>query len=316
MPLHRRTAFALAAATLGTAALPALGQRRLRIAFANYNDESSFGTQVLSGLRRVAADRPDIELTFFDNKQDAANTVENARTIAVLKPDVLMEYSVIAQANAQVARVIKEALIPILSIQVRVPGTPLYAVDNSKSGYESAKGLALAAKARFSGEVPACLLLGLPEMGPLMTERAGAARRAMLEVFPSTAIAEASTKNEPAVARQVTTDFMTKNPGRRIIIWAHEDAMGIAALTAARNAAREADILIASTGGEAVVFPEIRRPGSSYIGTFSFFPEFWGADLIPLAARLAAGETIADSTTPAKQLLIQAANIDQLFPRG
>lgn len=224
MPLHRRATFALAAATFGTAALPALGQKRLRIAFANYNDESSFGTLVLSGLRRIAAARPDIELTFYDNKQDAARTVENARTIAVVKPDVLMEYSVIAQANAQVARLMTEAGIPILSIQVRVPGTPLYAVDNLKSGYESAKGLALAAKDRFNGEAPACLLLGLPEMGPLMTERAGSARRGVMGVFPGAEIAEASTKNEPGVARQITTDFMTKNPSRRIIIWAHVDA--------------------------------------------------------------------------------------------
>ena len=80
-------------------------------------------------------------------------------------------------------------------------------------------------------------------------------------------------------------------------MWSHVDGMSLAALTAARNANREADVMIASTGGEAVVFPEIRKPNGGFYGTFSFFPESWGSELLALAARLAAKETLPERPT-------------------
>lgn len=311
-----RLLVALGAALIGCglATGPALAQdKKVRVAFANYNDEQSFGSIVLRGVQAAAKQRPDIEMIYYDNKSDAARSVENARAATVVKPDVYINYNVTPATNPQIGRVLKDAGIPVLSVQTRVPDTPIFAVDNALSGYEACRGLAREAKKRWGGKPPVIFLLPYPEGGPLFLERTDACRKAMGEEFPGVPMQEQSTKNDTGHARAVTTDFLTRNAGQKIIIWAHVDSMAIAALTAARNSNREADVLFSATGGEAAVFPEIRKADGTYIGTFSFFPENWGQDILDLAVKLARKQTVPDVTRPTRQVFVTRENIDQLY---
>jgi ribose transport system substrate-binding protein len=318
--VHRRHLLQLTGAALTAAVIPrqahAQDSKKLRIAFANYDDEANFGALVLRGMKRAAEEHPEFEVLFYDNKKDGARAMEIARTIATVKPDVFIEYnSIVPQVNVQIVRLLKEAGIPILSIQVRVPETPLFAVDNALSGLLSGKSVAEAAKKRWPAEKPVALVIGLPESGAMFKERSDNAIRGIEEVFPGITLEQQSSKEQVSVARQVTTDFLTKNPGRKVIVWAHVDAMGLSALAAVRNSGRESDVVIGATGGDPAAFPEIRKVGSPFVGSFSFFPDYWGNDLLPLAARLAKGESIPDLTSPTRQLFVDASNIDQYFPK-
>ena len=158
-------------------------------------------------------------------------------------------------------------------------------------------------------------MLGWPEQGALFIERAAAAVKALREAYPNVKVEEFSTTGDPNRARQLTADFLTRRPGAKTMIWAHVDAMGIAALAAARNARRDGDVVIATTGGDQSAFPEIRRANGPFIGSFSFFPELWGDDLLELAARYAKGERPADRVAPRKQLFITSANINEFYPQ-
>jgi ABC-type sugar transport system substrate-binding protein len=290
-------------------------ERKVRVAFANVNDESSFGAIVLRGVRAAAKQRPDIEMIYYDNKNDAARSVENARAAAVVKPDIYVSYNVTPATNPQIGRVLKEAGIPILSVQTRVPDTPIFAVDNALAGYEACRRLSQAAKKRWGAKPPAIFLLTFPEGGPLFVERSDACKRAMAEELPGTPIQEQSTKNDTGRARAVTTDFLTRNAKQKVIIWAHVDSMAIAAVTAARNSSREGDLLMSATGGEAAVLPEIRKVNGTYIGTFSFFPENWGRDILELAVKIAGKQSVPEVTRPAKQVFVTRENIDALYSR-
>ena len=287
---NKRVLAALGAALIagGLVAGPAGAQeKKVRVAFANFNDEHSFGAIVLRGVQAAAKQRPDIEMIYYDNKSDAARSVENARAAAVVKPDVYIGYNVNPATNPQIGRVLKDAGIPILSVQTRVPDTPIFAVDNAKSGYEACRGLSQEAKKRWGPKPPVIFLLPYPEGGPLFLERTDNCKKAIAEAFPGAPIQEQSTKNDAGHARAVTTDTLTRNAGQKVMIWAHVDSMAIAALTAARNANREGDVLVSATGGEAAVLPEIRKPNGVYVGTFSFFPERWGQDILELAVKVA-----------------------------
>lgn len=290
-------------------------QQKRRIAFANFNDEASFAAAVLRGFRDAARARGDVEMLYYDNRQDAARSVENARTVAAQKVDLFIEYNGILAANQQIAKIMEEARIPVLAIQVPVPGAPLYAVDNPLSGRESGKVLAETAKAKWGGTTPLALIIGLPEAGPLFIERSEAAKKAIQGVYPDVKFDEHTSKNDTGVARQVTADFLTRHPTGKVIIWVHVDGMALASLAAVRNAAREADVLIATTGGDRAMFPELRKPGSPVVGTFSFFPENWGGEVLDLTARMLRGEKLPSLTHPGKQLFLTAQNIDQHYPR-
>ena len=314
----KRLVFAILVAFIAVVLVPleaSAQQKKIRVAFANFNDEHSFGSIVLRGMQAAAKQRPEIEMIYYDNKSDAARSVENARAATVVKPDVYIGYNVNPATNPQIGRVLKDAGIPVLSVQTRVPDTPLFAVDNALSGFEACRALSQEAKKQWGDKPPIIFLLSYPEGGPLFLERTEACKKAIAEQFPGAPIQEQSTKNDTGTARAVTTDFLTRHVNQKVMIWAHVDSMAIAALTAARNSNREGDLLLTATGGEAAVFPEIRKPNGPYIGTFSFFPENWGADILNLAVRLGRKESVPEVTRPSKQVFVTRQNIDQHYSR-
>lgn len=307
--------FGAAVATLSWSSGFALGQRKTRIAFANYNDEAAFGGLVLEGIKVAAAKMPDVELILYNNRSDPGQVVQNARTVATVKPDVFIEYNATApKANPQVKRIVEEAGVPILSVQVPIEGTPLFAVDNVAAGRESGMGVAQAARKRWGEEEPAVLILALPEAGEIFKLRSDAATLAIGEVYPNASPTEFSTKDDDALARSIVSAFLIKNPERKVIIWVHEDSKAIAALTAARDAQRESDVVIGSTGGQAIILPLIRAERSPIVGTFSYFPDRWGDDIMPLAVKMAKGEEVPEVSRPTLQTFVTRENIDKLYP--
>jgi ribose transport system substrate-binding protein len=312
----RRDFGRFAVGTLGALLVPgALAQQKpWRVAFANISDEIPFGATVLRGFKDAAAKRTDMQFTFLDNRNDAARAVDNARTVAAANFDLFIEYNAQAASNQVIAKIMDEAKIKVLAIQIPVPGAPLFAVDNAASGTESGRILAETAKAKWGDETPVGIIIGIPESGPLFLERANAAKESIRKVYPNIAFQEFSSKNDAANTRQIATDMLTRNPNKKILFWVHVDAMALAALAAIRNAGRENEALVSTTGGDRAAFPEIRRTGSSFLGTYSFFPELWAQDVIPLAERMLKGEQVPARTFPQRQLFITSRNIDQFYP--
>ena len=222
------TALALGATTvaLGPGAFAQVAGKKYRIVFANYSDEAVFGAAVLHGVQNAAKAHPNVDVIYFDNRQDAAKSIENARTIVAAKPDLVLWYTTFPDVNKRAAQLFDEAKLPIITIQTPALDAPMFAVDNKLSGKELGKALAENFKKKWPNVAPLALILGWPEQGPLFIDRAEAAKKAILETLPKTTISEFSTTGDPNRARQVTADFLTQHPGAKAMIWAHVDAMG------------------------------------------------------------------------------------------
>jgi ribose transport system substrate-binding protein len=313
--LTRRDFNRAALGALAGAAMPAAyaQAKPWRVAFANISDEIPFGATVMRGFKESAGKRKDMQFTFLDNRNDAARAVDNARTIAAASYDLFIQYNTHAATNVVIGKMMDEAKIKVLAIQIPVPNAPLFAVDNAASGTESGRVLAEAGKARWKDETPVAVIIGLPEAGPLFLERANAAKAEIGKVYPGIAFNEFSSKNDAANARQIATDMLTRNPNRKVLFWVHVDAIALAALAAVRNAGREAECLVSTTGGDRAAFPEIRRANSSFLGTYAFFPELWAEDVLPLAERILRGEPVPPRTFPKRQLFLTSKNIDQYY---
>jgi ribose transport system substrate-binding protein len=276
--MHSKRLLVAIGATLiacGSGLNPSVAQdKKIRVAFANFNDEHSFGAIVLRGMQAAAKQRPEIEMIYYDNKSDAARSVENARAAAVVKPDVYVGYKVNPATNPQIGRVLKDAGIPVLSVQTRVPDTPIFAVDNALSGYEACRGLSLEVKKRWGSTPPVIFLLPYPEGGPLFLERTEACKKAIAEQFPGAPIQEQSTKNDTGHARAVTTDFLTRHPNQKIMIWAHVDSMAIAAL---RRALRTAGQTCSSARQRRLSYRNSKKRSLRW--HLLVLPEKWGQDI-------------------------------------
>ena len=158
-------------------------------------------------------------------------------------------------------------------------------------------------------------MINWPEMGPMFVERGNSAKESLKEGFPNANITEFSAIGDPNRARQQAADFLTRNPNKKILMWVFSDAYGVSALAAARNAGREDDVLVATTGGDLSVFPEIRKARTAFVGSFSFFPELWGADLLNAAIKGVNGEKLPARISPTRQLFLSSANIAQYYPQ-
>ena len=75
--LDRRTSIkAFMGATIAALSGPvAFSQAKKRIAFANVSNDNPFGAAVLQSVKASAAKHPEFELTYMDNRQDAAQAL-------------------------------------------------------------------------------------------------------------------------------------------------------------------------------------------------------------------------------------------------
>ncbi|WP_375788590.1 sugar ABC transporter substrate-binding protein [Bradyrhizobium sp. Pha-3] len=318
--ISRRVALGILGAAPIVRIVPSLAQglvstRPWRVAYANTTDEIPFAVAVLKGLKEAARKRPRFEMTWLDNRNDAARAVEIARTVASSGYDLFIEYNSQQAANRPIAGILSEEKIKALSIQTPLPGYPIYMVDNWRSGSEGGRALVEQAMKKWPGTAPVAMVIGSPELGAIFQERANAARKTIEEGFPGLNVVEFSSKNDAGNTRQLVFDTLTRFPGQKIVIWVHLDSMALAVLAAARNAKRESDVLIASTGGDAAVFPEIRKDNSALIGTYSFFPELWGEDILSIAEKILLNEPVPEQSRPSQAEFITRDNITQFYPQ-
>ena len=135
------TAFALGAAAIAfepDAHAQETG-KKYRIVFANYSDEAVFGAAVLQGVKNAARLYPNVDVIYFDNKQDAAKSIENARTIIAANPDLVLWYTTFPDVNKRAAQLFNEAKLLVITVQTPALDAPMFAVDNKLSGEESGR---------------------------------------------------------------------------------------------------------------------------------------------------------------------------------
>src|SRR5207302_4044634 len=139
-PVLRRRAFLAALLACGFG--PVRGEvRHFRIALANVDETPGVTLEGLgftgSDLRRsfeLAARTLPIDMRYFDNAGDPVRAVANAEAAIAAKVDLLIEYNADADVNAEIARRLAEAAIPVLALVQSLPGAPLYGPDNRAAG--------------------------------------------------------------------------------------------------------------------------------------------------------------------------------------
>src|SRR6266404_3950552 len=124
-PVLRRRLFLAGtlACGLGPAGAARAEVRRYRIALANLDETPGVTLEGLgftgSELRRsfeLAARTLPVDMLYFDNAGDPVRAVANAEAAIVAKVDLLIEYNADADANAEIARRLAVAAIPVLAL--------------------------------------------------------------------------------------------------------------------------------------------------------------------------------------------------------
>jgi ribose transport system substrate-binding protein len=326
-PLRRR--FFLAGA-LACGLTPAWAEdRRFRIALANLDETPGVtleglgftGADVRNSFELAARTRP-VDMLYFDNAGDPARAIANAEAAIAGKVDLLIEYNADADANAEIARRLAAAAIPALALVDPLPGAPLYGPDNRGAGRIAGQALGAFARENWPGEQVLGVLIGdVAAPGTAVKDRVQGITEGVHESLPTLQLALLDTGGQSVRADALLTKFLLTQPGRRLLIATLDDLAAVYAARATEMNRRQSDCVIISQGLDPNIHGgqsekkelDPNNRGSVVLGSVAYYMDRYGYDVLPLALRLLAGETVPPRTVT-HHILVTAANVFREYP--
>jgi ABC-type sugar transport system substrate-binding protein len=327
-PAFRRRVFLAGLFVCGLGRARAEG-RRFRIALANLDETPGVtleglgftGTELRRSFELAARTLP-VEMLYFDNAGDPTRAVANAEAAIAAAVDLLIEYNGDADANAEIARRLAAASIPALALVDPLPGAPLYGPDNRVAGRIAGRALGAFAVEAWPGEQVLGVLIGdLANSGPAINDRVQGVAEGVHEALPSLNLAPLDTGGQSVRADALLAKFLQTQRGQRVLIATLDDLAAVYAKNAIEMNRRQSDCIIVSQGldrnvhGSASEKKEIdpNNRGSVVLGSVAYYMDRYGYDVLPLALRLLAGETLPPRTMT-QHTLVTAANVFREYP--
>jgi ABC-type sugar transport system substrate-binding protein len=326
-PLRRRL-FLAGALACGLTPVRA-ADRRFRIALANLDETPGValeglgftGADVRSSFELATRTRP-VDMLYFDNAGDPARALANAEAAIAAKVDLLIEYNADADANAEIARRLAAAAIPALGLVDPLPGAPLYGPDNFTAGRVAGQALAAFARENWAGEQVLGVLIGdLAAPSVAIKDRVQGIIEGVQKSLPTLELASLDTGGQSVRADALLTKFLLTQPRQRLLIATLDDLAAVYAARAIEMNRRQSDCVIVSQGldpnihGGTTEKKELdpNNRSSVVLGSVAYYMDRWGYDVLPLALRLVAGETVPPRTIT-HHILVTAANVFREYP--
>jgi len=328
--IGRRSFLGLAAGALVLPQAARSGEeKRFRIGFANLTEDAGArleglgftGADLRSSFVIAAREQP-VTMVFYDNDRNREKTLANADDAIARKLDLYIQYCDDSGANAEIAKRMKAAGIPVLAVIYPVPGAPLYGPDNALAGRIAGDALAKLANAVWRGRPAAVALAGdLGNGGDHVPERADAIAAALKEELPAAAQTRLDSNGNPAQAEAQLRRFAAAQPGTKLLIAALDDTTALMAKAAVEAAGRTADTAIVSLGCDRSVHGgsndkkelDPNNRGSILIGSVAYLLDRYGYDLLPLALKMLRGEAVPPRTAT-RHVLVTASTVFALYP--
>ncbi len=306
----------------GTSEKPAKSQaptKKVTMAYASFGSRFAFIAIVDASVKRAAKEHG-VNLLFLDNEFNPDKAVENANIIASRGDvDLVMEFNYYQQQNYVISEIFKKANIPVIAVDIPIPGAVYYGADNFTAGKLAGIALAKAARAKWGGEEPVDLALveaqSLAGQQELMARTLGieAGIKSELPSLPKDELVQFEGSNEvQQAAEAVSTNLQAHPAAKHVIVGMLGDSNAVAALNYAKSAGRDA--LASGIGGDDVGIHALKiGDPAGFVGTSLFFPEHYGDDLIPLALDILAGKQVPQLVY-IKHDFLDASNVAKYYP--
>ncbi|HEY2618756.1 MAG TPA: substrate-binding domain-containing protein [Acetobacteraceae bacterium] len=327
MALRRRPLLAgLLACGLGLARAET---RRYRIAFANLDETPGVMLEGLgfTGLEvrrsfELAARALPVEMLYFDNAGDPDRAIVNADAAIAAKVDLLIEYNADADANAKIAQHLASAGISALALVDPLPDAPLYGPDNRVAGRIAGHALGSFAQETWPGQQVLGVLIGdLADPGLAISDRVQGITEAVQDALPTLKFASLDTGGQSVRADALLTKFLRTERSQRLLIATLDDLAAVYAKNAIEMNRRQSDCVIVSQGLDRNIHGGVSEKkeidpnnrSSVVLGSVAYYMDRYGYDVLPLAMRLLAGETLPPRTLT-HHTLVTATNVFREYP--
>ncbi len=274
------------------------GGKRYKIGFANLTEDIPFAVRVREGIQKAAKDAGNVDLVTADNKLDGATASANADNFITQGVQGVIEFQTDEKFGKSIMEKFNAKKIPVIAIDIPMPGATFSGVNNPVAGQMAGKGLGEWIKKNWNGQVDALIMLELPQSGPIPAARMKASAmgwKASWARFPKPK-SNISIAKTPSKKR--ANWFPTPSPlpnAKHIAIVCINDDTAAGAIAAAEAAGRKKDIAVVAVDASDRGREEIRKPGSPQIGSTASFPEKYGAKMMPVLLKaLESGQKMPD----------------------
>ncbi len=302
---------------------PAAGHK---LAFANFLTSFPFCKSVEDGIIeqwKLAGGSVD-DLTVLDNAAGTSRALQNSEIILNKKPEVFIQFQIDAQLNAMIARKYKEAGIPILAVDVPVPGNTFMGVDNWGVAVQTGEWIVSQIDEVYGGwdnvdvvfiginpQVGATVALGWEGIVYVLKENYGEEGDPKVKGSKVVYVDAGSTTEASQPAFQ---NILSAYPAAKNIIIACANDQTLAGTHAALEMAKrwEPDnILMVSQGVDGLGIQLLRN--GIIDGDLAYFPERYGRNLVSAALALMYGNPIPSHIYIDNEI-ITPDNLNKYYP--
>ena len=285
-------------------------------AFANLQRGSGFFASVEGSIVRNA-EAAGVELVIADNKLDGATALSNADTFLRRNVDYVIEFQTDHNFGAQIMDRMDAAKVGVVAIDIPMPRSTFFGVNNPRAGFMGGAYLAQAARAKFGADAAqkGFLIIGeLPQSGPVPWMRTNGQREGFLRSMPGFSedrVILFDTKNTRDESFSQMSNILGRIPPDAPILMTAINDESTGGMVAAVKARGRADMALAvGLGGSEP--EELLREGliAASVGSF---PERYGNYLIPIGLMRLAGQPLPPSVL-VSHVMITPANVCEYYP--
>jgi len=268
-----------------------------KIGFANLSEDIAFTQLVREGIERKAAEMGNIELILADNKLDGATALSNTENFITQGVDGIIHFQTDQAFGNVIMAKARKAGIPVIAIDIPMPGAVFFGADNYYAGQLAGEALAAWVNKNWDGSADAMLVLELPQSGPIPAAR----MQGMIEGFQgnvTSPLAEDSiihldSKNTQEESFRVVSDTLPSIPNaKKIVAVTINDGTAQGVIAAAEAAGRRDQIIAVGQGADPTGLAAIAADDSRYLGSTGYFPENYGDKLLPLMIDMIEGKAV------------------------
>ncbi len=285
----------------------------VKLGYVSFGESVPYVAQVSAGIRAQAA-LAGVELVACDAKLDANGVTDCMKQLVEAGVDGIIQFQA-TLADPATACAAGPASAPVIAVEIAQPpcAASLVVADDLRAGQIAGRAVGAWVKEQWACTYDAYVSFESTAAAPKSRLRMEGYRQGFAESCPITNEQVGRAIDTRSAATTAMTDLLGKLPGAsRIVVVAVNSDAALGALDAAEGASRTSDVWVSGQGaGEDV--RAVIRSNEHYLGDAAYFPERFGATIIPALLDL-----VARKPVPAQLLVepewVDATTIDAIYP--
>lgn len=295
----------------------AFQKRRYRIGFGNMTEKMIFAQQVRRSLERAARRLDNVELLVRDNNLDRQAALDNADWFVANQVDLVIEYQIDARAGNVIMDKFNQAHIPVIAVDIPLPGATFFGADNYRAGYIAGEALGHWLRKNWQGRLDNLLKLKSDRVGSVSEARLQGQQEGLEAIVGPLAEEKIVAVDSPVIVGELEPVMaqllQTLSRQARIAIIAINDDAALGALAAFEKAGRLQQVVAVGQNADRLGREALRRPDFPFIGSTQYAPENYGEKLLHLALNILGGKPVPPAVYN-QHVFITPDNINDYYP--